>query len=140
MEVYKLGKIIENQEIEIKLILHQSNEVRDDLKKSLRRRKEITIEENDTKYQEMDTTKLFANGKYNEFDAVVANLMENNRTLTEEIRNLKIEQESQVILLCEVIKQKKKAMEDKVMIEDDKRVLTNRLEEKSSEVNMISHM
>ena len=31
-------------------------------------------------------------------------------------------------------------MEDKVMIESDKRVLTSRLEEKSSEVNRIAHI
>ena len=84
----------------------------------MRRRKKISIEENDTQYQEMDTTKLFANGDSNEFDAIVANLMENNRTLVEEIKNLKIENESQAILLCEVTKQKKKVIEDKVMIED----------------------
>ena len=116
------------------------NEAREDLKKSLRRRKEISIEENDTQYQEMDTTKLFANGNSNEFDVVVADLMEKRITQAEEIINLKIEKESQAILLCEVTEQKKKAMEDIVMIEDDKRVLTNILEEKSSEINRISHM
>ena len=36
--------------------------------------------------------------------------------------------------------QKKKDMEDKFMITHDKRVLTKRLEEKSSELNRISHM
>ena len=65
MEVYKLGKIIENQGIEIQLILHQLNEAREDLKKYLKRRKEISIEENDTQYKEIDTTKLFANGESN---------------------------------------------------------------------------
>ena len=60
MEFYKLGKVIENQEIEIQLILHQLNEAREVLKKALRRRKEIAIEENDTQYQEMETTNLFA--------------------------------------------------------------------------------
>ena len=104
MEVYKLGKIIENHGIEIQLILHQLNEARDDLKKSLRRRKEIAIEENDTHYQEIDTTKLFENGNSNEFDATVVDLMEKNRTIAEEIKNLKIEQESQAIFLCEMIK------------------------------------
>lgn len=51
----------------------------------------------------MDTTKLFTNGDSNEFDAAVVDLMEKNKTLAEEIRNLKIEQESQAISLCEVI-------------------------------------
>ena len=101
------------------------NEVRDDLKKSLKRRKEISIEKNDTQYREIDTTKLFANGDSNEFDAIVADLMEKNRAKVEEIRNLKLEQESQTILLCEVTKQKKKNMENKAMIEN-KRIMANK--------------
>ena len=47
MKVYKLGKIIENQGIEIQLILHSLEEAREELRKSLKRRKEITIVEND---------------------------------------------------------------------------------------------
>ena len=88
----------------------------------------------------MDTTKLFANKNSNEFDVVVTNLMEKNRTLAEKIINLKIDQESQAILLCEVMKQKKRAIEEKVMIEDDKRILTRRLEERSLEVTRIANM
>ena len=72
----------------------------------------------------MDTTKLFANGDSNEFDAAIVDLMEKNRAQAEEIINLKLEKELQAILLCEVTKQKKKEMEDKAMIEDEKRVLT----------------
>ena len=52
----------------------------------------------------MDTTKLFANGDSNEFDVEIAYLMEKNRAQAKEIRNLKLEQESQAILLCEVNK------------------------------------
>ena len=48
MEVYKLGKTIENQVIDIHLALQQLNEARDALKGSLKRRKEIPIVENDT--------------------------------------------------------------------------------------------
>ena len=39
MEVYKSRKITENQGIEIQLILHQLDEAREELKKSLKRRK-----------------------------------------------------------------------------------------------------
>ena len=46
--------------------------------------------------------------------------MEKNRAQAKEIRNLKLEQESQAILLCEVPQQKKKDMEDKAIIEEDK--------------------
>ena len=65
--------------------------------------------------------------------------MERNRAQEEEIRNLKLEQESQAILVCEVTKQKKRAMEDKTLLEEDKRILTHRLEEKSEELSKISN-
>ena len=66
--------------------------------------------------------------------------MEKNRAQAEEIITLKIEQESQAIMLCEVIEQKKRAIEDKAMIEDEKRHLPNRLEENSSELARVSNM
>ena len=71
---------------------------------SLRRRKEIAIDKNDTHYQEKDIIELFANGKSSEFDAIVVDMMEKNGALTKEVKNLKIEQEVQPVLLCEVIK------------------------------------
>ena len=58
MEVYKLGKTIENQVIDTHLALKQLNEVRYALRSSPKRRKEIAIAENDTQYKEIDTTKL----------------------------------------------------------------------------------
>ena len=44
--------------------------------------------ENDTHYQEEETTKLFLNSS--EFDATIVDLMEKNGALTEEVRNIKI--------------------------------------------------
>ena len=102
-----MGKIIENQEIEIHLILHSLEEAREKLRKSLKRRKEIAIAENDTQYKEIDTTKVFTNGDSKEFDAATTNLMEKNRGQAKEIRSLKIEQESQAMILCEMTKKKK---------------------------------
>ena len=66
--------------------------------------------------------------------------MEKNRTQVEEIRSLKMERESQAMMLCEIIEQKKRAIEDRTMLEDDKRNLANRLEEKSIELTRISNM
>ena len=94
MEVYKLGKTIENQVIDIHLALQQLNELRDALKSSLKRGKEIAIIENETHYKDIDTTKLFTNGNQSDFDATIIDLMEKNRAQVEEIRNLKLEQES----------------------------------------------
>ena len=61
--------------------------------------------------------------------------MEKNRAQVEEIKNLKLEQESQAILICEVIEQKKEAIEDKIILKEDKR----RLEEKLEELSKISN-
>ena len=116
------------------------DEEREELNKSLKRRKEISIAENDTQYREIDTTKLFSNDDSNEFDATIVDLIEKNRVQAKEIRNLKLEQESQAMMLCEVTKQKKKAMEDKAMIEEDKRILAKKLEEKSIGLTRISNM
>ena len=110
------------------------------MRSSLKRRKEIVIAENDTQYKEIDTTKLFAEGNSSEFDAAIVDLMEKNRAQDEEIKNLKLEQESQAILLCEVTEQKKKAIEDKAILEEDKRILANRLEENLEELSKISNM
>ena len=43
-------------------------------------------------------------------------------------------------MLCEVTEQKKRAIEDKAMIEEDKRTLANRLEEKSTELTRMSNI
>ena len=46
-------------------------------------KKEISIEENDTQYKEIDTTKLFSNGESNESDATIVDLMEKYRAQAE---------------------------------------------------------
>ena len=140
MEVFKLGKIINNQVIDVHLALHKVEEARQELRKSLKRRKDIAIAENDIHYKEIDTTQVFANGDSKEFDAAIAELMEKNKTKAEEIRSLKMEQKSQAMMLCEITKKKKRAIKDRAMLKDDKRNLANRLEEKSIELTKISNM
>ena len=140
MEAFKLGKIVENQVIEVQLALHNLEKARDELRKSLKRRKDLAIDENEINYKEIDTTNIFSNGDTKEFDAIIVELMETNRAQAEEIRTLKLEQESHAMMLCEVSEQKKTTIEEKAMIEDDKRNFTNRLEAKSIEFERISNM
>ena len=73
-------------------------------------------------------------------NVTIADLMEKNRAQVEEIISLKIEKESQAMMLCEITEQKKRAIEDKVMIEDDKRNIANILEENSIELARVSNM
>ena len=140
MEVFKLGKIIDNQVIDVHLTLNKVEEAREELRKSLKRRKDIAIADNDIHYKEIDTTQVFANGDSKKFDVAIAELMEKNRDQVEEIRSLKMEQESQAMMLCDINKQKKRAIEDMAMFEDEKRNLANRLEEKSIELAKVSNM
>ena len=79
MEVYNLGKIIENKEIEIHLILHSLEGDREELRKYLKRRKDISIADNDTLYKKIDTIKVFANGDSKEFDAAIIDLIKKKK-------------------------------------------------------------
>ena len=85
-------------------------------------------------------TQVFSNGYSKDFDVAIAELMEKNRAQAEEMRSLKMEHESQAMMLCEIIEKKKTAIEDRAMLKDDKRNLANRLEEKSTELTKISNM
>ena len=126
--------------IDIQLFLHNLEEAKEELRKSLKRRKDIVIVENDTQYKEIDTTKVFSNGDTQEFDAAIVDLMEKNRSQAEEIRSLKFEQESQAMMLCEITEQKKRAIEDKAMNDHEKKNLANRLEENSIEIARFFNM
>ena len=130
MEAFKLGKIIENQVIDVQLPLHSLEEFRNKLRNSLKKRKDLAIAKNEINYKEIDTTNIFSNGDTKQFDVAIAELMEKKKAQIEEIRSLKMEHESQDIMICEITKQKKRAVDDKVMIENDKRNLANKLEEK----------
>ena len=44
------------------------------------------------------------------------------------------------MMLCEVTKQKKREIEDRAMLEDDKRNLANKLKEKSIELEKVYNM
>ena len=91
MDVYKLGKTMKNQKIEIQLSLHQLKEESDEMQHTLKQRKELAIQQNDTHYQEEHTSGLFEDRNLEEFDVVIIDLMEKNGALNKEIGNLKIE-------------------------------------------------
>ena len=79
MEVFKLGKIIVNQVIDVHLALHKVEEAKEEFRKSLKRRRDISITENDTQYKKIDTSIVFSNRDTKEFDTTIEDLMEKNR-------------------------------------------------------------
>ena len=58
--------------IDVHLALHNVEEAREELRKSLKRRKDMAIVDNDIHYKEIDTTEVFAKGDSKEFDAAIA--------------------------------------------------------------------
>ena len=82
----------------------------------------MAIQQGDMQYQELDIAGLFDEGNSSEYDEAIVDLMEKNNSLNEEVRNLKREQETQSILLCETIELKNKVEEDRVIIEEYKRL------------------
>ena len=69
----------------MKITLHKVEEAREELRKSLKRRKDIAIVDNDIHYKEIDTIEVFVKGDSKEFDAAITELMEKNRIHVEEI-------------------------------------------------------
>ena len=65
--------------IDVHLTLHKVEEAREELRKSLKRRKKIAIAKNDIHYKEIDTTQVFAKGDSKEFEAAIAELMEKKK-------------------------------------------------------------
>ena len=94
----------------------------------------MVIQKNDTLYQEVDSKGMFNNGDSSENDTTITYLLEKNNILNEEVRGLKRENEIQLVRLCEVTEHKKKAEEDKDMVEKDKRQMNTRLDERTYDV------
>ena len=102
MEVYKLGKVNLEPGDWYTLCCRQLGGSQRRIEKILEKKEGIAIAENDTHYKEIDTTKVFSNGYTQNFDVAIVDLVEKNRAQVEEIRSLKIEQESQAMMLCEI--------------------------------------
>ena len=94
----------------------------------------MVIQLNEFNYEEVKTQGLFDTRDSSESDAIIADLLEKKSILNEGYRGLKREHEIQSMRLCEVTKQKKKGEEEKVMVEEDKRQMAIRIEERPSDV------
>ena len=114
----------------MQLTFEQVKATKEGLKKSQKRRKALAIQQNDTQYKEESIEDLYDKGRFSKIDATIEDLLERN-ILNEDVRALKRKHEIQWVRLCEVIEQKKKAKEDKVMAEEDKRQIATNVHEGS---------
>lgn len=121
MEAFKLDKITDKKVIDIQLILQQLEIPKKELKKSLKRRKELAIKDTKNYYEEFETEGMFET--INSNDTTFVELLDKNKILKEEVRGLKRKHGIQSVRLCEVTEKKKKVEEDKVVSKEDKRLM-----------------
>ena len=91
MEIFRLNKAIENENLDLEMAIAQLKEAREHLSQSLKRRKELANQINDHKYVEEKIEDLFPSSSSDEANNAIKELLEKNESLQEELRKLKRE-------------------------------------------------
>ena len=112
MEIFKLDKAIKNEKLDLEMAMVQLKEAKEHLSQSLKRRKALANQMNDLRYVEERIEDFFPSRSSDEANNAIKELLENNRSLQEEVRKLKREQEIQSVRLCEILEQRNKAQEE----------------------------
>ena len=112
MEIFKLDKAIENENLDLEMAMVQLKEVKEHLSQSLKRRKELANQMNDLRYVEEIIKDFFPLSSSDEENNAIKELLEKNGSLQEEVRKLKREQEIQLVRLCKILEQRNKAQEE----------------------------
>ena len=107
MEVFRLDKAIDNEKLDLESDIAQLKKAKEKLSQSLKRRKDLTIQMNDSLYIE-DRIEDILSRNLDEVDDAIKELLEKNNTLQEEVRKLRREKQIQSIRLCEVWKREKR--------------------------------
>ena len=134
MEIYKLEKSIENENIDLKVYMDQIRKIKEHLSHSLKKRKDLVVQMNYKGYIEERIEDLCKERSSEEADAAIEDLLAKNLNLHEEVRKLKREQEIHSVRICKFMEQKNQAKNDREMAQEDKRLLSTRLEEKENEI------
>ena len=106
MEFYKPRKIIENQKIDFQLTFSQVNATKEELQESLKKRKEIEVQQNDTQYKKEKIEDICDEVRSNKIDTTMVDLLEKNNIMNEEVSALKRKHKIQSVRLCEFIEKK----------------------------------
>ena len=108
MEVYKLDKAIDNENLDLKLAIGHLKKAKEKVSQSLKRRKDLALQMDDNLYIEERIEDLCPKRNLDEADAVIKDLLEKKCNI-QEVRKLKRENEIQSVRLCEVMQEKDKA-------------------------------
>lgn len=138
MEAYRLDKIIENEKIDLILAKDKIKNLKDQLSKSLARRKEIAISMNETQYSEKKIDNLCLENDTQETNEVVKDLLGKNSLLQEEVKKLKRDMELLAVKSYGNSDQEDQTILSKNLMEKEIRTLKEKLEEKDNEVSQLS--
>ena len=108
MEIFKLDKAIDNEKLDLKMVVAQLKKAKEQLSQSLKIRKDLAIQMNDHLYTNERIEDLNSASSPDKVNKAIKELLEKNGSLQEEVRKLRREQETQLVRLCEVMKEKKK--------------------------------
>ena len=114
MEVFRLDKAIDNEKMDLEFSIGQIKKTKEKISQSLKRRKNLAIQMNDHLYTEEKIEDLHSTRSPDEANESIKELLENNGSLQEEVRNLRREKEIQSVRLYEVIVQEKKKIKEEI--------------------------
>ena len=85
MEVFKLNKAIDNEKIDLELAIRQLKKEKEQLSRSLKRRKDLAIQMNDHLYTKERIKDIHSASSLDEANEAIKELLENNGSLQEEV-------------------------------------------------------
>ena len=103
MEIFRLDKAIDNENLDLKMAISQLKKAKEKLSQSLKRRKDLAIQMNDHLYTEERIEDLHPSSTSDEANDAIKELLEKNGSLQEEVRKLRREQEIQSVRVCEIM-------------------------------------
>ena len=112
MEVYRLDKAIDNENLDLELVIGQLKKEKEKLYQSLKRRKDRVVHMNENPYNEERIEDIYPKRNSGEANEAIKDLLEKNSNLQEEVRKMKREQEIQLVRLFKVMEEKDKAKEE----------------------------
>lgn len=110
--------------MDLELAIGQIKKAKEQLSQSLKRRKYLAVQMNDSLYTEERIEDICLERNLDEANAEIKDLLEKNSNLQEEVRKMKREKEIQSVRLCEVMEETDKAKEE--------------IEETSNEIQQLS--
>ena len=126
-----LDKDIEIEKLDLHIAIRKIKKHEENLSQSLKRRKNIATQVNDNIYIEEKIEETCQDKSSDKVDAIFRELLEKNHALQDEVTKLRREQEIHLVKMCEIMEQKDKANEEK-------RLLSEKIEEKNNEIHGLS--